>query len=531
MTMNTTISRTRLVRDEPRSTHPYLAGIEAASHDPIIVVTSRGFVASWNPAAKKLYGWTAREIKGRSISQVFSPEHQGTVRRILVKVRRGASVRQFESACITKDGQRFDVSLNLSPVKGRDGTVTGIIVVARDITRRLRGRETLVRQNRELLTYHRLSQIVLSSRSLQESYRDVADEIRAATGFPIAAIAIIDEVRQTIVFHGLKGPRIRGSVPALELPVSESFSGVVIRTGKPLIETHILDKHEYRSRVLRRTRAQTFVGYPMRVGEKIVGCLNLAHTENVEISDDTKQWIEGLANYVAVLTERKRAEEEIRASREQLRELSRWTQSAIEEERKRIAREIHDQLGQELSLLQLELGMIQDGLPKADKELRAKAKSMTKTIDTAIRSVQRISAELRPTLLDNLGLGAAVDWVVREFRKRTELRCRVSVNPPDLRLDQERSTAFFRILQETLTNVLRHARATQVDVRLVKQEHAVVLNVRDNGTGIPQHRITDWKSVGLTGIRERVHPWRGSVVISSRRDKGTEVIVTIPLEP
>ena len=488
-------------------------------------------MVTWNPAAERLYGWTAQEIRGRSISLIISADHLQEALGTLDQTRRGKAVVQFESVCTGKDGHRIDVSLNISPIKGEDGSVMGVVTIVRDITRRLRGRETLVRRNRELLTFHRLSQIVLSSRSLQESYRDIVDEIRAATGFPIAAIAIVDEARQTLVFHGLKESRVRPGRPPREYPISTTLSGVVIRTGKPLFEAHIMDRPEYRSKLLRGTRAQTFAGYPMKVGKRIIGCLNLAHTENIDISDETRQWIEGLANYVAVLTERKRAEEDLRTSREQLRELSRWTQSAIEEERKRIAREIHDELGQELSLLQLELGLIQDRLPKAGKDLRAQARSMTKLIDSAIRSVQRISTDLRPTLLDNLGLGAAVDWAAREFQKRTKIRCRVSVDPPDLKLDQERSTALFRILQEAFTNILRHARASRAEVRLVRQQNTVVLKIRDNGTGIPLHRITDSKSVGLTGMRERVHPWGGSVAISGSNGKGTEIIVTIPLSP
>jgi PAS domain S-box-containing protein len=529
--MNSRISRIRVPRIEGKHNPPHLATVVAASHDPIIGATTEGTVVSWNPAAEKLFGRTAREAKGVSISQIISAEHLDEFRRMLGRAVRGSHVRHFESVCAGKDGRRIDVSLNVSPIKHQDGTVAGVVAIVRDITRRLRGRETLLRRNRELLTYHRLSQIVLSSRSLQESYRDIADEIRAATGFPIAAIAIVDEARQTIVFHGLKGRGIRSNLPTSEYPVDTTLSGVVIRTGKPLIVTHVLEHPRYRSLVLRRTRAQTFAGYPLRVGQKIIGCLNLAHTRNVDINDETAKWIEGLANYVAVLAERKRAEEELRTSREQLRELSRWTQSAVEEERKRIAREIHDRLGQELSLLQLELGLLQDRLPKGEKDLRTQAKSMTRLIDSAIRSVQKISTDLRPTLLDNLGLGAAVDWAVREFQKHTGIRCRVFLDPPDLKLDQERSTAFFRILQEALTNILRHARATRVEVLLEKREEAVVLKIRDNGRGIPLHRIRDSKSVGLTGMRERVHPWGGSVAINGRQARGTEVVVTIPSSP
>jgi PAS domain S-box-containing protein len=516
-------------RGEAERAPSLLSALVAFSHDPIIGMTGDGTIVSWNPAAKTLYGWTSRDIKGKSISHLFAPDYLGGIQRILAKVRRGGHVRQFESVCIGKDGERHNVSMNVSSVEGRDGSVPGVIAIIRDITRRLEGTETRIRQNRELLTYLKLSQIVLSSRPLQESFRDIADEIRKATGFPIAAIAIIDEARQTVVFHGLKGRGTHAHRLVQEYPINTTLSGVVVRTGKPLVKTHVQDHPEYRRTAARRTRAQTFVGYPMRVGQKIIGCLNLAHTKNIDIGDETKQWIEGLANFVAVLMERKRAEEDLRASREQLRELSRWTQAAIEEERKRISREIHDQLGQELSLLQLELGLMQDGLPKVKSDLRSKAQSMTRLIDSAIRSVQKISTDLRPTLLDNLGLGAAVDWAAKEFQKRTKIRCRMSADPPDLKLDPERSTALFRILQEALTNVFRHARATQVAVHLEGRKHDVVLTVRDNGIGIPLRRITHAKSVGLTGMRERVHPWGGSVAISGTPGKGTAVTVTIPL--
>jgi PAS domain S-box-containing protein len=509
----------------------YLATIEASSMDPIIGMTTKGTVVSWNPAAEKLFGYTAHEMKGRLISELVPPDHSRQFKEILRRMGSGERVRQFETVCTQKDGDHIPVAMNVSPLVERDSGVTGGVAIVRDFTRRVRGREILIKRNRELLTFHRLSQIVLSPRSLYESYEEIVKEICSATGFPIAAIAILDDTRQTVAFHGLQLRRLRSSQIVLELPIEKTLSGFVVRTGKPIIEAHISEHPEYRSRVLRNTRAQTFVGFPMKVGQKIIGCLNLAHTESVDISKETAQWIEALANYVAMLTERKRAEEELRNSQEQLRELSRWTQSAIEEERKRIAREIHDVLGQELSLLQLELELVQDRLPKGEKDLQDQVKSMTGLIDSSIRSVQKISTDLRPTLLDNLGLGAAVEWAVKHFQKRAKIRCYVSVDPPDLKLDPERSTALFRILQEALTNIVRHARASRVKVRLEKQENAVMLKVHDNGKGIPLNRITDSKSVGLTGMRERVHPWSGSVVISGKPGKGTGVVVTIPLSP
>jgi len=510
--------------------HSYLEEIVDSSNDAIIGETPEGTIAMWNPAAERLFGLKSGEIKGKRITAIMAPDRSHELARMMKQVRQGKRFDHFETECVNKDGLSIDVSMTVVPIQDDKGNIVSVLSIVRDITRRKKGRATIERRNRELLTFHRLSEIVLSPRSLAESYLDIVDEIRAATGFPIASIALFDEARQMITFQGLRGLPRRPNQSVLELPVDETISSVVIRTGKPLIEMHVLDQPAYRSKVMRWSRAQTFVGFPLKVDKRIIGCLNLAHTKSIEISPDTSRWIESLANYVAVLTERKRSEEELRSSREQLRELSKHIQSVVEEERKRIAREIHDVLGQELSLLQLELSLMVDQLGQSEKELRKKAKSMSKLIDVSIQSVQRISADLRPTLLDILGLGAAVDWAAKEFQKRTGIPCHCSVDPPEMKVDQERSTALFRILQEAFTNVLRHAKATKVSVQLVKLPGAVVLTVQDNGVGISLQRITDSKSVGLTGMRERVLPWGGTLAITSKPAKGTAIVVTVPIE-
>jgi signal transduction histidine kinase len=261
-----------------------------------------------------------------------------------------------------------------------------------------------------------------------------------------------------------------------------------------------------------------------------VGALVLGHVQSVEIGAETAKWMEVLANYVGELTERKRGEDDLRRSREQLRQLSAHLQAAIEEERKRISREMHDELGQQLSLLQLECGVIEDHLRSDQGDLRAKTQSMTNLIDSLIGSVQRISADLRPSLLDNLGIGAAVEWFAKQFEKRVGIECQITVDPPDVKLDQDRSTALFRIFQEALTNVVRHARATTIGVHLIRRERGIVLKVRDNGIGISPGRLADANSLGIMGMRERVHPWGGGVEITGEAGKGTDVTVTIPLE-
>jgi signal transduction histidine kinase len=230
------------------------------------------------------------------------------------------------------------------------------------------------------------------------------------------------------------------------------------------------------------------------------------------------------------ITERKKAEEELRSSREQLRNLSTYLQSAREQERTNIAREIHDELGQALTALKMDLSWLLKKLPKAPKRVLAKIKSMSKIVAMTIRTVQRISAELRPGLLDDLGLIAAIEWESGEFQNRTGIKCTLDLGPDDIILEQDRSTAIFRIFQETLTNVARHADATNVQVSLKKNNGNLVLKVSDNGKGITERQIVDSKSFGLVGMRERAFVFGGKVDINGIMMEGTTVIVTIPFE-
>jgi PAS domain S-box-containing protein len=506
-----------------------LAQIVDSSDDAIIGKTLDGIILSWNRGAERLFGYTAEEVLNQPNSIIVPPDRIGEIPGIMERVLRGDRVDHFETVRLRKDGKRVDVSLTFSSIKDKAGAIIGFSTIARDITERRKMETALVERNRELLTFYKLSEIIHSHRSLNDSYHDIVEEICSATGFPVATIAIYDEERQKIVFQGTRGVALSPDQSAPEAPIDETFSGVVVRTGKPLIEMHSLDHPKYRSEILRRAHAQTFIGYPMQVGQKTIGCLNLAHPDSIEVSKETALWIESLANYVAELTERKHGEEELRTSREQLRELSNHLQFAIEEERKRIAREIHDELGQQLSLLRLELGLMEDQIPAAQKDLRKESHSLAKLIDASIRSVQKISSDLRPTLLDNLGIGAAVEWQTKEFQKRTKIACEVTIDPPEIKLDQERTTALFRILQEALTNIVRHARATKVAVSLILGDHAITLRVHDNGIGITPQHLTDARSFGLMGMRERVHPWGGNVEIHGETGKGTEVMINIPI--
>ena len=229
------------------------------------------------------------------------------------------------------------------------------------------------------------------------------------------------------------------------------------------------------------------------------------------------------------ISKRKFAEEALKQSRRRLRELASYLESAREKERTRIAREIHDELGQALTALKMDVHWLTQRLPKDDQPSVEKAKAISELIDMNVHLVQRISAELRPGLLDNLGLSAAIEWQADQFHNRTGVKCDIISEPDDIVLDQTRSTTIFRIFQETLTNIARHANATKVDIILREADDKVTLEVSDNGKGITEKEISDPKAFGLMGIRERVHSLGGIVKITGTPHKGTTVSIQIPI--
>jgi signal transduction histidine kinase len=229
-------------------------------------------------------------------------------------------------------------------------------------------------------------------------------------------------------------------------------------------------------------------------------------------------------------TERRRAEQQLRESHQQLRALSVYLQSVREEERTRIAREVHDGLGQALTSCKLDLAWIGSKIPRNLKAVHQKAKELTSHLDATIQLVRRISTELRPGVLDHLGLVAALEWQAVEFQNRTGIRCDVNTSIHEPLPDATLSTTFFRIFQETLTNVIRHAGATLVTVDLNEGPRQITMIVKDNGRGISKDEISDPKSLGLLGMRERASLLGGKFEITPLpRGKGTQVKVSIPV--
>ena len=240
-----------------------------------------------------------------------------------------------------------------------------------------------------------------------------------------------------------------------------------------------------------------------------------------------------LVGGISDVSERRIAERALENSRQQLRALTARLQSGLEEERTRVAREIHDHLGQLLTALKMNLDWMERQLGErkdgdALNPLLERVVESAEVIETAIESVQRIAADLRPAMLDNLGLAEALREETRRFEERSGLTCRLELPPDVISLTPQASTSVFRVFQEALTNVVRHAKATAVSISLAAHDDQVVLQVEDNGAGIRPDAIGDPRSLGLLGMAERASALGGHLAVAPAGIHGTRVTLQLP---
>lgn len=255
---------------------------------------------------------------------------------------------------------------------------------------------------------------------------------------------------------------------------------------------------------------------------KDIKWINLRATPR-PLPDGGVQW-EGIMTNV---TQSKLEEAEIKRSRAQLAELSAHVERVKEEERTRIAREIHDDLGGNLTAIKMALALLKRRMPD-EASLTEKADYVDQLVDRTIESIHRISIDLRPSVLD-FGIVAAIEWQAKEFERQLGMPCEVSTNRADIELPPDQASALFRIFQESLTNIGKHAQATRVTVQLLRNSHGIRLDISDNGTGIAAHDRQKPKSFGIRGMVERASALGGSLEVSSLPEGGSIVALRIPL--
>lgn len=230
------------------------------------------------------------------------------------------------------------------------------------------------------------------------------------------------------------------------------------------------------------------------------------------------------------ITNKVKVEEELLRSRDQLKKLTEYLQSAREEERARIAREVHDDLGQTLTAIKMDIVSLQKNKSIKEQDYSEKLKGMLNAVNHSIRTIQRIGTELRPKLLDDLGLVSAIEWQAQEFQKRSGINCAINVLTEELNLSPDSNLTVFRIFQEALTNIARHSQASNVIITIYSADLNLILSIADDGIGIPESKLIASSSIGLIGMKERAEIVGAEVEIKTKKNKGTEIIVSVPIE-
>ena len=387
--------------------------------------------------------------------------------------------------------------------------------------------ETVVRATDERVMLNQACAAIVREGGFRLAWVGFAGSDANKTVRPVAKAGPEEQYVDEITVTWADNPHGRGPV------------GTAIRTGAPSVIRHLESDPNFapwRERASRHGFASA-VGLPLLFDGRAFGALAIYSAEPDAFDADEVQLLmrlaEDLSFGVRALRARAvqaEAEQALRASREQLRGLAANLLKVREDERSSIAREMHDELGQALTGLKMDLAWISRRLPDEHAALRKRTDAMGDLVDRTIQTVRRLSSELRPGVLDDLGLAAAVEWFTHDFQSRTGVRCDLSEAIGEGAIAPEVATALFRILQESLTNVARHAGATRVEIDLRREDRVIHLDVRDNGRGIQRDEMADGEAFGLIGMRERAELLNGRFLITRVPEGGTHVHVSIPAE-
>jgi PAS domain S-box-containing protein len=475
---------TKLLQSEERWTAT-LGSIGEA----VIATDSEGRITFLNPIAAALTGWEQEEALNQPIGNVLRLINEKSGMTADNEVLRVLKEKQVLAVAnhvdlVTRDGREIAVEHSAAPILAGEGKVIGVVLVFRDVAER-RQEQIETAEQAALLELTQDSVFVIDMEGAVLFWSRGAEAMLGYTKAQ-AAGKMAHELLCT------EFPQSFSEIRA-ELMRVGHWEGDLIKTAKD------------------GRRVVVSGRWALQWGKR-----DQAPRVLVINSD---------------ITERKRGEESLVLQREQLRALAERLQWVREEDRKKVARELHDQIGQILTAIKMDMTWMSRHLPESEGEVLARLKESIQLINDGVKAVRTICSGLRPGVLDDLGLAAAIEWQASEFASRNGVQCQVSVPPVDLHLDGDRATATFRIFQECLTNVIRHAQAKSVRVTLRQEEESILLVVEDDGIGFSESNLSNsLGSLGLLGMKERAQFCGGDVQICSSPGNGTAVTVRVPLD-
>jgi PAS domain S-box-containing protein len=475
---------TKLLQSEERWTAT-LGSIGEA----VIATDKEGRITFLNAVAATLTGWQPQEALNQPIGDVLrliNEESGMTADNEVLRVLKDKQILAVANHVdlVTRDGREIAVEHSAAPILAAKGIVIGVVLIFRDISERRQERIATAEQA-ALLELTQNSVFVIDMEGRVQFWSRGAEAMFGYTKTEAAGM-IAHEMLST------EFPEPFAEIMAQLMRVGHWEGDLikVARDGRRVVVSG------------RWALQQGQRGAPPRV---------------LVVNSDITQRILG--------------EELVILQREQLRALADRLQWVREDDRKRVARDLHDEIGQILTAIKMDMKWISRRLPDSEGEVRNRLQESLQSVDEGVKSVRAICSRLRPGVLDDLGLAAAIEWQAGEFESRNGVRCQVSVPPVDLHMDGNRATAAFRIFQECLTNVIRHAQAKLVLVNLSQEDESIVLVVEDDGVGFFEPDLSSTPgSLGLLGMKERAQACGGDVRISSSPGNGTTVTIRVPLD-
>ena len=473
----------------------FLAGVVESAMDAIVAVDEAQNVILFNAAAERIFQRHRSTALGKPLDQLiperFRRAHKRHVERFGdtgVTTRTMGAGGRLELWGLRANGEEFPIDASISQHSEKGRKIYTVIL--RDASDRVRALE-MVRQSEERL------------RGILDSAMD--------------AIITVDENQRVVLFN----------------KAAESVFGWL--RGEAIgsqLDKFIPSRFRARHGEHIRRFADTGIS-SRRMGESRIVMGLRRNGEEFPIDASISQLAEGGQRLFTVIlrdvTRRVKSEEELKRSREEIRTLAMAATNAREQEKSRIARELHDELGQALTALKIDIGWLRDNAMGGDA-VTEKLAAMQRLIDTTVAAARRISADLRPLMLDDLGLAAAAEWLVQSFTEHTGIPCSMDAAEEDLDLQDPHATAVFRVLQESLTNIAKHAGASQVDVKVERPKGGIALTIRDNGRGFATKSASRPGSYGLLGLRERASLLGGEIASESAAGQGTTVRLVLPLD-
>ncbi|MDE3208269.1 MAG: PAS domain-containing protein [Pseudomonadota bacterium] len=493
-----------------------------------------------NEAYVAASGLKEHQILNRTPLEIWPQEWGKTYLQTDEEVMRTGKRKRYEEWRYDPDGQLRWFDTIKTPFRNSQGEIIGTTGISRDITQRKKAEEELARLNRFYAVRSRINQMIARTRNRQSLFAKTCQILVEEGGLKAASIGLFSstdhqlDTRACFPKRSVMTRRMKQLLADWSSREKERFKS--IRTH-PFIcnEAQLCEPLFPLPRFTRHYRSSSFALFPLVEGRKFIGILFLLAKEEHFFSEDIvslmRELIADLSYSLTAMVEARRrlqAEEDLLESRRQLRELSAYLQKVREEERLHVCRELHDELGQTLTALGMGLQRLKKDVSLRNTEGQERLGSLIHLTRVTTETVRRIASDLRPLMLDELGLEPSMEWLVETFSSQSAIQVDFHCDLVSVRFDEDTNTALFRILQESLTNVSRHAKASWVHIDIRETEADIQMRIQDNGCGIPDIGDAYRKSLGLVGMRERAYMLGGSLVLSSAEKTGTQIEVVIP---